>query len=551
MENNVIESRKIRYVSNYDNETKIDENWDGSDPLSFDNIKTRLITLQDRPDLGLIYDKKANKLSNKQQYATIVSNMISNNTGLSYFFNIPIACQGWRQIGFGCFIIIPYHEKHPEVQRAVDIVEKYAIKAGAEYPGSVIILEMKCHTDIDKEIVSIAQTVRLFIAPILSYSMSRQNFKSIQNSVYLITTDVDLIPLSTLLYHDYSTDFQVVNPGNIVKERDQLYMALSCVGATIGLWNYISNKDSTIFRDKGSKKYLINHFNDTGIQKALEIEHKYQIKRHKQQGRDIPGKMNWYMDQLLISHLIRNYVNENGWDNIRVHPVAKSAPDGRVNRNFFYKDGNHFQNLIDMSLQTPFKDAHFCKETLKSLCWWNVYHLLKRIMGQTDLQLLIDYRIEFIKEMLKNEFVGDPVIRHYVKFDDSNRQKYLKMGYENKPKPILDFDVRKKWTAAYPRIYTDAKPQFVDWRNERVFKETLIDNNFSIFGFQEQDFRTPAITREKNLLNLFAIDELPNPERITRNKRVIYKVVPRQGMPAKLEKMLLTGVDAKEMFFQK
>ena len=81
---------------------------------SVEYSQTKMIQLQDRPDLGLTYHRNASLLSNKQHFAIISADMITNNSPVTYFFNLPITCQAWRSAGFGCFIIIPYHRKDPE-----------------------------------------------------------------------------------------------------------------------------------------------------------------------------------------------------------------------------------------------------------------------------------------------------------------------------------------------------------------------------------------------------------------------------------------------------
>ena len=186
---------------------KATETKETTDPFSIKSIQTRMIFLQNRPELGLIYHEGANLISNKQQYAIIVSNLITKNSpGLAYFFNIPITCQSWRQIGYGCFIVIPYYRKDPEVINALEIVKKHVVKWGQEFPGSIVVLEMEVPEEQKGRTIQVAQVVRLFIAQILKYSMNLEDFASIQNTIYLITTDVDLLPLSTKVYKDLSHD---------------------------------------------------------------------------------------------------------------------------------------------------------------------------------------------------------------------------------------------------------------------------------------------------------------------------------------------------------
>ena len=106
------------------------------------NPGVNFLNLNNRPDLGLEYYPKANILSDQQNYAVIVANRITKNSAITYFFNIPIACMAWRQIGYGCFIVIPWYKKDNETEKAVNIVKEHTLKWGNEHlPGSVIILD--------------------------------------------------------------------------------------------------------------------------------------------------------------------------------------------------------------------------------------------------------------------------------------------------------------------------------------------------------------------------------------------------------------------------
>ena len=76
------------------------------------NPGINFITLQDRPDLGIEFYPRANVISDQNRYAIIVANEMIPKGSVQYTFNIPVTCMAWMQIGYGCFIVMPYFEHH-------------------------------------------------------------------------------------------------------------------------------------------------------------------------------------------------------------------------------------------------------------------------------------------------------------------------------------------------------------------------------------------------------------------------------------------------------
>ena len=95
---------------------------------------------------------------------------------------------------------------------------------------------------------SLSQVSRLFVSEFLKLAMSREEFEVAGTESYLITSDVDLYPLSTQLYHDVDHDWYLVNPsaypgadGHVAKfvgsNKGYVYVALSCIGAYCAVKN--------------------------------------------------------------------------------------------------------------------------------------------------------------------------------------------------------------------------------------------------------------------------------------------------------------------------
>ena len=195
--------------------------------------------------------------------------------------------------------------------------------------------------------------------------------------------------------------------------------------------------------------------NSTGIETICNLEKSQLLKKAPNK-----NKVDWYMDQLLISDLVKDYLNEFGWN--KLHSRSHLDSSGRVDRKLIA--GRRWSNAVDKALLQPYRDTHMCRETYSNSCWWSLYHLLGRHMMPNDLELIMSYRNEFLNEMLTNPFVGSIRQNQGVKNEEDLRQKYLELGL---------FDIRNEWTQLYPRIYKDEKPLFVDWDHQRVFREVI------------------------------------------------------------------------------
>ena len=76
------------------------------------NPGINFINLKDRKDLGIEYYPRANVMSDQNRYAIIVAHEMIAKGSVQYTFNIPVTCMAWMQIGYGCFIVMPYFQHH-------------------------------------------------------------------------------------------------------------------------------------------------------------------------------------------------------------------------------------------------------------------------------------------------------------------------------------------------------------------------------------------------------------------------------------------------------
>ena len=293
---------------------------------------------------------------------------------------------------------------------------------------------------------------RLFIGHLIKYTCTPNEFKTLSN-VYIVTTDVDLFPLSTKMYSDYSHDLAIINPLNIDAARNKLYVALSCIGGSLSVWDALADE---------SEIAPLKYFNAEGIRKICYDEEQAILKEKPK-----TQKLSWYMDQILSSKLIRRYLDKYGWDRYRAR--TKGDPTGRVDR--AHISNNLYNQVLDENRNEPFKDSHICRGAYTNGCWWNLYKLMKISTTEKDLKKLAEYRNSFIQLMLNSTEIGSNSDRRHVMDEAILRKKLLKY-----------FDIRNEWTQVYPQKYVNNyKPKWIDWENERLFRTYDWIRNYTVY----------------------------------------------------------------------
>lgn len=211
-----------------------------------------------------------------------------------------------REFLIDCIYKLPDTNLHtkidPITSNLVELIEATSAKMGKT--AEVIIMRLQAPTSIT-DLAQLSQTSRLFVAKLLKYSVnSEAEFQKIKQ-VHLITSDVDLAPMSTKIYHS-NKKFNIVSPLKINTHFTNLYMALSCVGANVEDWD-------SLFPDSGSElvslnvtKYLDETFTYNGegiinyIQKYIAFNEPQHI------------NIQWYIDMVGVvgySWLHYGYIN--------------------------------------------------------------------------------------------------------------------------------------------------------------------------------------------------------------------------------------------------
>ena len=279
-----------------------------------------LVTLKSRPELGLTYHPGADVINGNNRYATIIANNLSPESSLNYYYNIPITCSAWTQIGYGCFVVIPYFESSDSGPESASdthsklnkIIPETVTNWNHQDTGNIVVLYLKSSTS--ENVIQIAQISRLFVTHFVKYTSTAEEYAEKLQETYFITSDVDLVPLSAKYYYQNSYDWNLVN---IIRSHDkipnkEIDIALSSVGALARTW----------YNTIPEKKYDVDFFNDTGLRKLIAIERKIEVEKKGENSlKGLPSKDNipavdWGLDQTLISIWIEEYAEKFGWATI-------------------------------------------------------------------------------------------------------------------------------------------------------------------------------------------------------------------------------------------
>ena len=126
LKSNVSSSTNLNNITNlkYDTRSITDTNLNFT-KNEISNIKNlyipphgvNFITLQNNTNLGINYHPNACTINANHKYAIIVANRLEPKSTLQYFFQIPLACSAWTEMGYGCLVVIPYVGDLPRLQQ--------------------------------------------------------------------------------------------------------------------------------------------------------------------------------------------------------------------------------------------------------------------------------------------------------------------------------------------------------------------------------------------------------------------------------------------------
>lgn len=322
--------------------------------------------------------------------------------------------------------------------------------------------------------MQLSQISRIFVPKLIKLGLTEEQFHEAKQTVYLMTSDVDVVPLSVRIYHDFSHSFYIVNHEIWRPENKEILFSMQSVGGFLGAWH-------TLIKD--SDYPHIEFFNAIGIVKFIQQERGKFLEEIRTDKTDVNHYLHdlnetvvdWHLDKIIASRKMAEWAEKFGWKNIKARN-KENTPDSRVDRRLYMQweiddDEHHFR---------IYKDAHIFRRIYNNLHWYKVYHLLKPFLDESSMNKLIRYRNLLISEMKSNKLVGESG-------ESVDQDEYYRNLYREKSKKIengveidVGIDISSVWTEKYPKVYRGEPARVVDWTNERLLKTT--DNHQPLSG---------------------------------------------------------------------
>lgn len=421
------------------------------------------IQLKSNPSLGITYHSQLDKINLYTDYVILSSNAYRNHTSLIYKSSIILSCLGWLEIGLGCLIVNVRFDEADLVKELNDLLYQTLLDLDRKLiqdnlTSKIIFLTLT--TQLETSIVQLTQISRIFAGNFLKESVSEAEFLKL-STVKLITSDADLIPLSPKFYFDFYKQFYFVNPMN------NFYSALSCISSSIGNWYQIS--------------HILDEFQQLpwNASKIIDFAQQQKPKILKMAPK---GKIDWYLDQLLLSFLLKNFVEtqkidlkefryRNKYENINADRIDRTSLFelsfvNKVKINHTRVKATHYGIFYNQVNENQFikkyRDAHLCKSFIYNYdCFWANVAVLNSAGVESSM-------IDIFKKFRENLIL----MAHRLHISESN-QIYFKTdeikGIENNlalNSSIDSFNLDQNFNQLYPKVYISGyQPTGLDLTN--------------------------------------------------------------------------------------
>jgi hypothetical protein len=269
--------------------------------------------------------------------------LISCSTSTSiefYMFHIPLAVLAWLRIGFEPVVLI--------VSSDLNMTNKFTAKS-VEFLKSLNISVHFVKADVGYEILT-AMVIRLFAGSIPLFN----------NEDFILTTDVDLIPIRKAYYKiDSNFDIHIWNAlccGTFLHDNKLIQMfPMSHVGMKKSIWKKlmkISNKDRTELGTNLIVESIESAFNSS--------KGRFKIKKDEEV---VVGDENWFLDQKLLSVNINQLIKYSDFKLKLIKYEGIRADRWARNDSLFEKQ--YFDQLTDFhSFHYDFKNKWFLMKRL-------------------------------------------------------------------------------------------------------------------------------------------------------------------------------------------
>ncbi|CAF0760966.1 unnamed protein product [Brachionus calyciflorus] len=303
--------------------------------------------------------------SDQSKYV-ILSSSINDLQTHFYTFYLPIVCIAWRNLNYEPIVFLvssDYSNNNPLVKISVKYLERLGVKI-------IKVDSVKSYE------LTTSKLSRLF-SGLLDY-------KLIMDNDYVITSDSDLIPIKKEYYQVRNfDDITVWNSeccGYFTHKNESIKMyPVSHIGMKKSNWKKVMNLDESIQFDlkKINSKLVLN--------KVMEVFKDVNLIRQNFLARDANI---WFLDQKMISYMIKKFINEN--INVKISEIEFNGT--RLDRKY---DSNM---KIWKEKTSEIIDFHLYHEDLK-FKWSELEDFINILFSdfKSDKVLILNYLTEYRK----------------------------------------------------------------------------------------------------------------------------------------------------------
>lgn len=472
-EENDIKLNKYQYleenwtVENIQESNQIVTNQEGIPKISAHNTK---LPLHDVPGVVLFYNTT---ITPNEKYAVFGANTPNYLTKISYAYNLPLATRAWNRIGFGSVVLISGQPDKWQNQPILKTILDELIQQSQDNKFSLVIMFIICEETYN---VGIAQLGRLFVTNFLL------EYKTQLADTYFLTADVDLFPFRPAVYElSKNHEILVVNKlKGSYNEILNLWVALSCVGASFSVWqktiNFVDcdiNLNPTYSWHQGNSVPRNGCWYNFLGQEARNANAIFNYVRNYAKSPKIydhgiikTDKRTWYTDQNLLSLRISQYVARHGLEILNLQDNELSRID---------RGSPMWWHQVDRYSISLNKDSHTLQETYILSEWWKLRYLVDQMFPVSEIRKIEKYRLKFINTWLETSATDKQLKEEYRQLKVINSEQTTNKFWQTRHKGE---NLQKVWVEIFPRKYFYRKSaklnNFAKWNPKVIFGSIFV-----------------------------------------------------------------------------
>ena len=305
----------------------------------------------------------------------------------NYAFILPLTVKAWTRIQYHTLVLLVGSQEYWLSSFPLRVVLSELSVTGAR----VVFIETSYeHT------VMVSQTVRLFASDLFSWE------DPLRSSI--VTSDADLWPMMAGAY-DLAEGKNILSLNSECcrkLNRHNLTFKMLPIGniaMTVQQWRNIMHIDQSE-RSNAMNIQSQHRIDAISILKYFHAEFGDAVYRPTQKGEN----EGWYMDQIMISLRIEQWLNQFDVNRTMIQYVGRNTRRDRIDRRS-WRSSLTLHRVVD---------CHVLKDAYHRGTWERLYALLRLMYAQSQLDLLSNYRHNFIMTLSKSVQMPIPPIHKTV-----------------------------------------------------------------------------------------------------------------------------------------